>query len=340
MYNVLIVEDELIELEALRKIIHHEITGINVYEANRGNEAIRLIDELNKIDLILVDINIPLPNGLDVIRYLRNKSNDTKIIVTTANDDIDMARHMFGLKVDDYLLKPIKPKTLVSTIKNSLEFNEQQNNTIKQQKIEMGNLIDSFQYIDWINLILEKLSTEKTLSTNENERAINNFINILHQIMKERGWMSSVLHEHELFLSNVKVNKSNYYKILKILMLISHDIFDIANKTLGTKLEAIQRAQYYIERNILTNISLDDVANHSYISSCYLSRLFKKQLNIGFSQYLYKRKMELATRLLCFSDLQINTIALELAYNDVNYFCRLFKKEIGCSPSEYRNRLN
>lgn len=335
MYNLVLVEDELIELEALKKIIHKDIDGIKVFEANKGTDAIRLIDQISHIDLILIDINIPLPNGLEVIRYLREKSKETKVIVTTANDDIDIARHMFGLKVDDYLLKPIKPQVLINTIKNSLEFNEQKSNEIKQKKVLMAQLLDSCQYIEWTNLIIELLA-EQYSSPDQSNREIINLINMLDQITKSRGWVIDQLHEHESFLNNVKPNKSNYYKVLLILLEISNNIFDIAYKASGQKLTAIQRAQYYIERNILKNISLDSVADNSYISSCYLSRLFKKEFGIGFSEYLSKRKIALAQLLLRFSDLQINTIALELAYNDANYFCRLFKKEIGISPSEYR----
>ena len=49
--------------------------------------------------------------------------------------------------------------------------------------------------------------------------------------------------------------------------------------------------------------------------------------------------MVIAKLLLNFSDLQINAIALELSYQDANYFCRLFKKETGLSPSEYRKNI-
>lgn len=334
MYNLVLVEDEPIELEALHRIINKDIYGIKIIEAKKGSDAIKLIDELSHIDLILVDINIPYPNGLDVIRYLREKSQDTKVIVTTANDDIDIVRHMFSLKVDDYLLKPVKPQILINTIKNSLEFNEQKNSEIKQKKLLMGKLLDEYQYIEWINLILDQL-TNANMSSPDN-RNIVNLISMLQDITKSRGWIIDLLFEHEDFLCNTKINKSNYYKILQILLEIGNGIFDSAYKMTGTKMSSIKRAQYYIDRNIFKNVTLDNVADKSFISSCYLSRLFKKEFGIGFSEYLSKRKIAMAKLLLRFSDLQVNTIALELAYSDANYFCRLFKKETCFSPSEYR----
>ncbi|MDA6259816.1 helix-turn-helix transcriptional regulator, partial [Escherichia coli] len=56
----------------------------------------------------------------------------------------------------------------------------------------------------------------------------------------------------------------------------------------------------------------------------------------GFSNYIATRKITIAKSLLRFSDLQVNTIALELAYQDSNYFCRIFKKDTGMTPSDYR----
>ncbi|XBS70870.1 helix-turn-helix domain-containing protein [Acerihabitans sp. KWT182] len=44
----------------------------------------------------------------------------------------------------------------------------------------------------------------------------------------------------------------------------------------------------------------------------------------------------MAKSLLQFSDLKVNTIALELSWQDANYFCRIFKKETGIAPSDYR----
>ena len=103
MYNIVIVEDELIESESLRRIVSQYVDNSVVHEANTGKKAIQLIDQLDQIDMMLVDINIPLPNGNQVIEYLRTKSASTKVIVTTANDDFDIVRSMLNLKVDDYL---------------------------------------------------------------------------------------------------------------------------------------------------------------------------------------------------------------------------------------------
>ncbi len=125
MYNIVIVEDEYIESESLKRIVSRCVENSVIHEASTGKKAIQLIDELNQIDMMLVDINIPLPNGNQVIEYLKSKNTQTKVIVTTANDDFDIVRHMLSLKVDDYLLKPVKQSILSDTIRKTLLVDEQ-----------------------------------------------------------------------------------------------------------------------------------------------------------------------------------------------------------------------
>lgn len=136
MFTIVIVEDEPIELESLRQIISQCVENAAIHEASTGKKAIHLIDQLSQIDMILVDINIPLPNGKQVIEYLKKKNSDTKIIVITANDDFDIVRSMYNLKVDDYLLKPVKKCILTDTIKKTLAFDEGENEKSRALKTE------------------------------------------------------------------------------------------------------------------------------------------------------------------------------------------------------------
>lgn len=78
MFNIVIVEDEPIELESLNRIVSQCVENAVIHEASTGKKAIQLIDQLNHIDMIFVDINIPLPNGNQVIEYLRKKNTETK----------------------------------------------------------------------------------------------------------------------------------------------------------------------------------------------------------------------------------------------------------------------
>lgn len=342
MFNIVIVEDEPIELESLRRIISQCVENAVIHEASTGKKAIQLIDQLSQIDMIFVDINIPLPNGNQVIEYLKKKNSDTKVIVTTANDDFDIVRSMYNLKVDDYLLKPVKKSILTDAIKRTLAFDEGDNEKSRALKQKVFAMIDNCDYAQWHSLIFDTINGACPVDMMEEDKRKNvtDFLEIVSQYMTAQGEKLAPTNRKIAALikdiNQYGVMESRYFRIMISLLTISEELFDYAFKSYSGNIDFIERAKFHIEKNILRNLTLDDVAAKSFVSSCYLSRAFKKITGIGFSNYIATRKIAIAKSLLQFSDLKVNTIALELAYQDSNYFCRIFKKETGMAPSDYR----
>lgn len=342
MYNIVIVEDELIESESLRRIVSQYVDNSVVHEANTGKKAIQLIDQLDQIDMMLVDINIPLPNGNQVIEYLRTKSASTKVIVTTANDDFDIVRSMLNLKVDDYLLKPVKKSTLTDAISKTLEVSDMDIAASRALKQSVGEMIEHCDYHRWHQFLLNALddACAGTPSGISQRKLLTDILELLHQHLSSLGdkglpagkKVTAMIQE----ISQSGITPGAYFRIMTGLLSISEDVFDHALKHFSGTMSFIDRARFHIEKNILNNLTLDDIAGRSFVSSCYLSRAFKKMTGYGFSNYIAARKLSVAKSLLQFSELRINTIALELSYQDANYFCRIFKKETGMSPSDFR----
>ena len=102
--------------------------------------------------------------------------------------------------------------------------------------------------------------------------------------------------------------------------------------------DAIQSAISFIEQHITDDITAEDVANHVNISTYYLSKIFKKEMGVNFITYVTDRKMDLAKEMLVNTDIPVLNIALDLAYNEANYFSKAFKKKTGLTPSEYREK--
>ena len=101
----------------------------------------------------------------------------------------------------------------------------------------------------------------------------------------------------------------------------------------------IEKAVTYIEDNIKKQLTLDDVAKHINLSTHYLSKLFKKEMNINFVTYLTDKKIELAKLMLQDPEIPIVNIAIDLSYNHPNYFSKVFKRKVGLTPSEYRDKI-
>ncbi len=102
----------------------------------------------------------------------------------------------------------------------------------------------------------------------------------------------------------------------------------------GRKL--IQAACDYIATHFEEHITLDSVASRVYVSSTYLSTLFKKETGTNFSEYLTDVRMKNAKRLMEHPELTIAQIAEQVGYKDVRYFSAVFQKYYQISPAQYR----
>lgn len=93
----------------------------------------------------------------------------------------------------------------------------------------------------------------------------------------------------------------------------------------------------YIYSHINRRITVDELAAHADLSPSYLSRLFKKELNISISEYICEMKIEKAQHLLRYSDYGLAEIANYLAFSSQSHFIQAFKKLVGVTPKKYRD---
>jgi two-component system response regulator YesN len=107
-----------------------------------------------------------------------------------------------------------------------------------------------------------------------------------------------------------------------------------ANRRSG-KDKLIQTIQDYIDENLNGKLQLNEIAEAFGLSPAYLSVLFKKNTDIGFSEYVYTKKIEKAKELLLSDDMKIYEVADTLGFESAYYFSKVFKKVVGLSPREF-----
>jgi len=110
---------------------------------------------------------------------------------------------------------------------------------------------------------------------------------------------------------------------------------DIKAHYSGITLKAIQ----YIAYNYNKNISLNDAAEYSGVSSTYLSHVFKEDTGKGFVEYLNNYRIEKAKILIQGGDIVIKEIFSDLGFNNYNYFFKVFKEYVGMTPNEYEESI-
>lgn len=108
-----------------------------------------------------------------------------------------------------------------------------------------------------------------------------------------------------------------------------------ANKE-NTSVSLVEQAKEYIKSHYFKDISLDDVSRKVNISPYYFSKLFKEETGENFIEYVTAIRMEKAKELLLCSDKSMKEICCEVGYSDPNYFSRSFKKNVGVTPTEFK----
>ena len=98
----------------------------------------------------------------------------------------------------------------------------------------------------------------------------------------------------------------------------------------------VRKALDYIESNYMFSISTEDIAGVAGVHVGHLHRIFPEETGMRIGEYLTHLRIERAKTLLMHTDIPSASIATRIGISSQQYFCRLFKKETGLSPQEYR----
>ena len=138
--NILIAEDE----DDIRNLIKLHLTkkGFNVYDACNGQDAYNIFNTI-KLDLAILDVMMPLMDGVTLLKNIRKSSRIPVIFLTARSDDSDK---ILGLKLgaDDYMIKPFNPAELTARVYAQLRRYYQYNSVEDESTYTIGDItVDS-----------------------------------------------------------------------------------------------------------------------------------------------------------------------------------------------------
>ena len=118
--TVLMVEDEEDTASLLKFLL--ERASYQVVHAKDGRDAQQLVDTIPPPDIVLLDVMLPFLSGLQVLTYIRNKTEWDKvpIVMLTADGSEHDIKHALENGANDYMLKPFNPRELTSRLKRFL----------------------------------------------------------------------------------------------------------------------------------------------------------------------------------------------------------------------------
>ncbi|QYR23093.1 response regulator [Paenibacillus sp. sptzw28] len=369
MHKVILVDHEEGIRHQLQETVDWERHGFEVIgEAGNGREALLLHDELRP-DLIVVEISIPVMDGLQVMEEIRKTDSDCHIVILSRLSDFYYAKTAISLGVTSYLLKPAEGIEIEKELmrigkrmqkKSDFEVavlqkkellywggrgnNDNRANMMRQEAPDIGTLSDKLCYaIDIGN---------RSLLCRVLEEGLNSIAQYdgAEQAVKTATsqWISLTLTK----LS--KTNEIAYVVVQDALSVISHIYEQPDYKTLQRMLEdrlmllldrigsdcresVIKQVLDFVERHYDENLKLETLGELFHYNSGYLGRLFRNATGDAFRTYLDKVRIRNA-KIFLESGLKVHQVASRVGISNVDYFNRKFKKYIGEKPSLYKRK--
>lgn len=220
--KILIIEDDIKIINFLKKGLVEECYVVD-YSTN-GDEGLYLAS-VNEYDLILLDIMLPIKDGMEVCKALRTENNQTPIIMLTAKDSIEDKIKGLDIGANDYLAKPFSFAELLARIRVQLRTNQTTQTKISIADLELDllnktairsneNIIltaKEFTLLEYLIKNKDRVLSETTISS-----ALSSF---------EDSNMSNIVNVYIYRLRN-KIDKNFDKKLIKTVRGIGFKISD------------------------------------------------------------------------------------------------------------------
>lgn len=211
--NVMVADDHSMVKEGIKQIL--ELDGdikVNA-EAGSGRECIDILDEKNT-DVLLLDINMPNMNGLQVLQYLREKKTNVKVLILTIHNEVEYLVRAVEIGVDGYVLKD-------------------SDSTVLKKAIFTINKGDSFIQPELTPLLKKRLEDKSTRPKLIEEKLTRREIEVL-KLLAEGLFNKEVAYTLNISEKTVKNHVSNIFKKINVsdrtqaaVYAIKHNIVDI-----------------------------------------------------------------------------------------------------------------
>ena len=210
--RVLLVDDEIMIREGFKRLFNWEEHECEVVgEASDGMEALAQIDSLHP-DIVIMDINIPIMNGLKVIQLSRIKHPDIAFVIVSGYDDFSYCREDLRLQITDYILKPVNYEefgTSIDNLKISL-YEKRISDEPEQSEEHVINVITRY--------LQKHLSEEMSLSVLADEFHLNP--QYISRLFKNEIGVNFLT-----YLTNIRMEKAK-----KLLLSTALSITDVAER--------------------------------------------------------------------------------------------------------------
>lgn len=331
-------EIELMKLK-ISDVLHDklDIYG-NIYKFNHKNKSIGLILSMKSADCTLNQYN----RILSVLERIRKEAAVHVCIITLGVSNLHEGINSLPLCYREaeraldkkiYLGKNVViPAGDINYTRNAEILNFNRNDLIR--------LFLSYDIVgvkNWMEKYFNYYKINCDTSNNHFQFIIFEFISILLEVINREDIYSEIRFDFTIIDEFIlcETMEELFQKIFHLYTKMMVDIKTCKNQLCRKLIEDIKK---YVNKNYMNDISRKTASEEFYINPSYLSRIFSQEMNMTFTEYLTKCRIEKAKELLNDPKLKIYAISEMIGYYNEKYFARIFKKYEGISPYEYKEK--
>lgn len=330
MINVLLIDQEFLFQRAFTKMMD-DLEGCRlVGVAETGAEAFALLNRFHP-QIIFADVMLGQENGIDLCKKIKELFPDSVLYILSNYCNLKLIQKSMRVGIEEYLYKPLSRMKLSLLIKNNQDVKEEEQD---EHMEELFSAIDKKDYkkaYDSSKHLVARIF-EHTESNKRKEKLEMVATNLIYMIPgMDKTQKNYYLQKYELTGKTLSKATYSYCWVIQI-------ITEVFRQLCVMKYTHMNQVFQYIENNKNYEISLSELSEQAGISSGYLSRIFKKYYHISVVDYIHLRKLHMAKYYMVSSEMNISDISFLLGYSEAGYFCKIFKKYEGMTPSAFHNR--
>lgn len=159
------------------------------------------------------------------------------------------------------------------------------------------------------------------------------FSNVIQELFQENQFSGERRLEHEI---ERLYNCRNIMEIVEVTEDNIKEYEAFLDRSMSSSRNEVAAAKNYIYQHYEEDLNLEMLAEKVYLSSGYLSFIFKKETGMNLNRYIRVFRMEKAKELLCSTNMKVAQVSERVGFANVSYFCRSFREYYGSSPESYR----
>lgn len=159
---------------------------------------------------------------------------------------------------------------------------------------------------------------------------------IVEEYAKETNLSEKII-EKSVYINQIKSSNTIFQTKEIVVALFASTMKHVAGSHKGETYKSVEKAKEYIHQHYTEDLTLDAIASDIFISSCYLSCIFKKETGRSVVEYINYCRLKKAKEIIDTQrNIRVNDISELVGYNDSFYFSKCFKKQYGITPSVYQ----